>query len=114
MRTWKLVAGILSIVLCMIVLFQSCAVGIANTLEENSDFGGSAGLLVALLMLSGGITSIATRNNSGKGGNIALIVLFVLAAMIALGNASVYTDLTVWAVWCLINTGMAVIAIFKK
>lgn len=54
MRTWKLVAGILSIVLCMIVLFQSCAVGIANTLEESGDFGGTAGLLVALLLLAGG------------------------------------------------------------
>lgn len=114
MKTWKLVAGILSIVLCVIVLFQSCAVGIANTLGESGDFGGSAGLLVALFMLAGGIVSIATRNSKEKGGNIALIILFVLAAVIAFSNASVYTDLTVWAIWCLINAGMAIIAMIKK
>ena len=114
MRTWKLVAGILCIVLCVIVLFQSCAVGIANTLEESGDLGGSAGLLVALLMLAGGIVSIATRNSQEKGGNIALVMLFALAAVLAFSNSAVYTDLTVWAIWCLINAGMAIIAIIKK
>lgn len=33
-------------------------------------------------MLAGGIVSIATRKSLGKGGNIALIVLFGLAAII--------------------------------
>ena len=68
MKSWKLVSGILCIVLCVIVLFQSCAAGLANALEENGDSGGTAGLLVALLLLAGGVTSIATRKQPGKGG----------------------------------------------
>ena len=114
MKTWKLVAGILSIVFCTIVLFQSCAVGIVNMLEESGDTGGSVGLFVALYMLAGGIISIATRGSTEKGGNIALIILFILAAIIAFSNAAVYKDLTVWAIWCLMNAGIAIVAIVKK
>ena len=113
MKSWKLVSGILCIVLCVIVLFQSCAAGLANALEENGDSGGTAGLLVALLLLAGGVTAIATRNSREKGGSVALVILFGLAAVLAFSNAAVYQDLTVWAVWCVINAGMAVIALVK-
>ena len=70
MKTWKLVSGIISIVLFAFVMFQSCAAGISNSLAENGESGGSAGLIVAIILLAGGIVSIATRNGS-KGGNIA-------------------------------------------
>ena len=79
MKTWKLVSGIISIVLFAFVIFQSCAAGISNSLAENGESGGSAGLIVAIILLAGGIVSIATRNGS-KGGNIALIVLFAQCA----------------------------------
>ena len=62
MKVWKLVSGILSIVLFLIVSFQSCAAGISNTLSDNGEVGGSAGVLVAIFLLAGGIVSIATRN----------------------------------------------------
>ena len=66
MKVWKLVSGILSIVLFLIVSFQSCAAGISNTLSDNGEVGGSAGVLVAIFLLAGGIVSIATRNSKGK------------------------------------------------
>ena len=75
MKTWKLVSGILSIVVFFMVAFQSCAAGIGNAMAENGEVSGSAGIIVAIMILSGGIVSIATRKG-GKGGNIALIVLF--------------------------------------
>ena len=46
MKTWKLVSGIISIVLFAFVMFQSCAAGISNSLAENGESGGSAGLIV--------------------------------------------------------------------
>ena len=70
MKTWKLVSGILSIILFVVVSFQSCAVGIGNTLGETGEVGGSGGIVLSILMLAGGIVSIATRNTKGKGGNI--------------------------------------------
>lgn len=96
MKTWKLVSGIISIVLFAFVMFQSCAAGISNSLAENGESGGSAGLIVAIVLLAGGIVSIATRNGS-KGGNIALIVLFALGALCGFTMAGSYADLNVWA-----------------
>lgn len=114
MKIWKLVSGILSCVLFVFVTFQSCAAGVANTLEENGELSGSAGLLVAVLMLAGGIVSIATRNSEKKGGNIALIVLFALAALVGFANYGSYSDLVIWSIWCLINAVLAVVSIISE
>lgn len=113
MKVWKLVSGILSIVLFLIVSFQSCAAGISNTLSDSGEVGGSAGVLVAIFLLAGGIVSIATRNSKGKGGNIALIILFGLATIIGLALAGSYLDLKIWAAWCAINVVLAIIALVK-
>lgn len=114
MKTWKLVSGILSIILFAIVSMQSCAVGIGNTLAENGEVGGSGGIILAILMLAGGIVSIATRKSTGKGSNIALIVLFGLASFLGFATAGSYSDLKIWSGWCLICTALAIIAIIKK
>ena len=113
MKVWKLVSGILSIVLFLIVSFQSCAAVISNTLSDNGEVGGSTGVLVAIFLLAGGIVSIATRNSKGKGGNIALIILFGLATIIGLALAGSYLDLKIWAAWCAINVVLAIIALVK-
>ncbi len=111
MKIWKLVAGILSCILFVLVAFQSCAAGVANALEENGEVSGSAGIILAVLMLAGGIVSIATRKSVKKGGNIALILLFGLAALIGFANYGSYSDLAIWSGWCLINAVLAVVAL---
>lgn len=113
MKTWKLVAGILSIILFVVVTMQSCVVGIGNTLAENGETGGSGGIILAILMLAGGIVSAATRKSEGKGGNIALIVLFGLASLFGFANMGSYTDLGIWSAWCLVNAILAVVAMIK-
>lgn len=114
MKIWKLVSGILSIVLFVFVTLQSCAAGLANAMENNGESSGSYGFIVAVLMLVGGIVSISTRNVKSNGGNIALIVLFGLAAFIGFTGYGSYADLAVWAGWCLINAALALIAIFTR
>ncbi len=111
MKTWKLVSGILSIILFVFVTFQSCAAGFVNALEDNGEISGSAGIMVAICMLSGGIVSIATRKSEKNGGNIALIVLFGLAALIGFVCYGNYSDLAIWACWCLINAVLALLAL---
>ena len=110
MKVWKLVSGIISIILFVIVTFQSCAAGLSNALEANGEVSGTAGVMVAVFMLAGGIVSIATRNAKGKGGNIALLILFGLAALIGFANYGSYSDLAIWSGWCLMNAVLAVVA----
>lgn len=114
MKVWKLVSGILSIILFAVVAFQSCAAGVANTLEENGEVGGSAGIMLAVLMLAGGIVSVATHKSTGKGGNIALIVLFGIASLLGFTCAGSYSDLYVWSFWCLLCAVLALVSIFTN
>ena len=110
MKIWKLVSGILSMILFVLVSFQACAAGVVNALEENGRSSGSVGIFVAILMLTGGIVSVASRNSLKKGGNIALVVLDGIGAIVGFSMAGSYADLKVWASWCVINVALAVIA----
>ena len=114
MRVWKLVAGILSILLFFVVMLQSCASGFINAVESNGGNSGSFGVFFAFLILAGGIVSIATRNSYGKGGNIALIVIFGLAAIIGLVAHGNYSDLIAWGIWALINVILAIVSLVKS
>ncbi|MDD6790013.1 MAG: hypothetical protein PUE04_07920 [Lachnospira sp.] len=110
MKIWKLVSGILSIILFLVVTLQSCAAGLYDAMADTGETSGAAGVLVAILLLAGGIVSIAVRNSDRKGTNIALLVLFGLAALIGFAGYGSYQDLIIWSVWCLINALMAVIS----
>lgn len=114
MKTWKLVSGILSMILFILVAFQSCAAGMVNALENNGGLSGSVGIFVAILMLAGGIVSVVTRKSQGKGGNIALTILFGLAALMGFAGYGNYSDLVIWASWCLINAILAVVVLIKN
>lgn len=115
MKTWKLVSGILSIVLSIFVMFQSSAAGLLNALDGSKETSGTAGLFVAFLMIAGGIVSIAVRKKVGNGGNIALIVIFGLAALIGFVSAAgKFKDLYFWASWCLLLAVLAIICIIKN
>lgn len=114
MKIWKLVAGILSIVFFVIVVIQSCAAGVVNTIEANGSTSGTTGMMVGFFMLAGGIVSIVVRQKESKGPNIALIVLFGLAAIIGFAGFGNYTDLIIWSVWCAINAVIALIALIKS
>ncbi|WP_418718401.1 hypothetical protein [Candidatus Allofournierella merdipullorum] len=96
MKTGKLVIGILSIVLFLLVALQSCAAGLGNTLADNGEVSGSADFLLALGLLVAGIINICTRKG-GKGGYVAA-GFYILPALLALPNAGSYADLYIWAV----------------
>jgi uncharacterized membrane protein HdeD (DUF308 family) len=114
MKIWKLVSGIISIVLFALVMFQSCAAGVYNTMEANGEASGTVGVIVAILLLCGGIVSIVVRNSDKKGGDIALIILFGLAALLGIACAGSYGDLIIWGIWCLINAVLALVDMLHK
>ena len=112
MRIWKLVSGILSIVFFIIIAFQSCATGVANTLNDiNPDNSGTSGIIVAILVLVAGIVSVSVWKYSSKGADVALSILFGLAAYIGLTTNGIFKDLEVWSYWCILCALTAIISI---
>lgn len=114
MKIWRTVSGILSIVLFVVVLFQSCAVGIGNAMAENGETSGTTGLLVAIMLLVGGIISLVVRKGNSKGGNIALIIVYALGALFGFGMSGSFGDLKIWAAWCAICAVLAIVAIITE
>lgn len=94
--TGRLVVGILSCLLFVIVTFQSCAVGIINTIDETGEVGGSAGIIVAVCILIAGIVGISTRNAKGKRGSIVSSIFYLIGAFFSLAAGSTYGDLPIW------------------
>ena len=112
MRIWRLVSGILSMVTFLIITFQSCAVGVVNAVEDNKDdTSGAGGILVAFGLLVAGIVATVLWKNKSKGGDIALIVIYGLTALMGFANQGTFGDLVVWSSWALICAIMAAIAL---
>jgi len=97
MKNAKLVIGIISIVLSLFVLLQSCAAGVLNAMSSNGQTSGSAGLIVALFFIIAGIIGIATRKSTGKAGTLTSAGFYFGAALIGSLSAGNYKDLYVWA-----------------
>ncbi len=114
MKTFKLISGILCFVLACLVMFQSCAAGIVNTLGETGEVSGSAGLILALGMIAGGIIQIATRKSEKKGGSIAAIVVFGLAGIIGFACAGSFADLNIWAGFCILLALINIVSLFIR
>ena len=100
MKTAKLILGILSIILSIIVLLQSCAVGVGNALSDSEEASGQAGIIVAIVMLAAGIIGITTRQS--RGGGITTGIFYLFAALIGFVNIGSYSDLGLWSGLCLI------------
>lgn len=96
MKTAKKVIGIISIVLFVLIAFQSCAAGLSNALEDNGSSSGSAGIILAFCMLIAGIVGIAGRKS--KGASITAGVFYALGGLIGIVNVGTFADLMIWSV----------------
>lgn len=83
-------------------------------MTDNGEVGGSAGIIVAILLLTGGIISIATKKFYWKRRKYCLDSNICYSAFLGFALAGGYSDLKIWAGWCLINVIMAVLSIAKK
>lgn len=92
----KKVIGVISIVLFLIVSLQSCVAGLGNTITENGEVSGTAGIMLSIFMLIGGIIAIVSRTS--KGMTIAAIVFYVLGGLIGISNVGTYADLKIWSI----------------
>ncbi len=100
MRTTKLIIGIVSMVLTIVIFMQSCVVSFGDAVTGSESTSGGAGVLVALFMLISGIVAVATR--SSRGGGIFCTILYALAGLVGIANSATYPDLQVWGVLSLV------------
>lgn len=112
MKTAKLVIGIISIVLSILILFQSCAVGVAVAIKDTNDTSGGTGLLVALLFLAAGIVGVAARES--KGGAIAATILYSIAGLAGVIEKGQFGDLIVWGILAFIFAIVFAISLSKQ
>ena len=111
MKNAKLVIGIISIVLFALIAFQSCAAGLGNTLAENGEVSGTAGLVLAFCMLIGGIVGIVTRTS--KGGGIAAGVFYLIGGLLGIANYASFADLAIWSVLSFIFAAVFILGSLK-
>lgn len=90
----------------MVVAFQSCAAGIGDAIIDKGGTSGGAGMVVAILLLTGGIVSIVQRKSKS---GIALIIIFGIAAIVGFSSNGIFKDLVIWSGWCAINAVLAII-----
>ena len=97
MKTTRLCIGIISMVLFMFIMFQSCAVGIGEAITGDEGGGASSGVAVAWLMLIAGIVGVCTRK--GIVGAYVAAGFYALAGIIGLSSiGSIFADLVIWGV----------------
>jgi len=112
MKTAKLVLGIVSMVLSIFVIFQSCVVGIGNTLSENGEISGSGGIFVAIMLIIGGIVIVAGRKS--KGAAIAAMIVYAIGSIIGFANAGSYGDLYIWSALSLVIAIVLLVSLFVQ
>lgn len=98
MKVAKLTIGIISIVLFAIISFQSCAVGIGNSLSENGETSGGSGIFVAACMLVAGILGICTREYKSPTSGYIVGIIYILGGYIGITNYGSYSDLLIWSI----------------
>ena len=113
MKTAKLTIGIVSIVLSLVVWFQSCAAGLGSSLENNKkDTSGAAGVFVGLFFVVAGIIGIAARKS--RGGAIAAAVFYGIAGIIGVASNGIFKDLLLCGLLSFIFAIIYIISIFTQ
>lgn len=112
MKTWKIISGILSIAISAFVVFQSFFAGAYNILTGNGQSSGTAGVVVAITLLAGGIVSLVTHNGS-RGGDIAMALLYCVGGIVGIVMAGSYGDLRVWSAWGLLCGLIAIVDVTR-
>ncbi|WP_407567381.1 hypothetical protein [Limosilactobacillus fermentum] len=79
--------------------------GVGNALDNSNSHSGSAGVFVAILYIVIGIVYLATRKSPKMGGDIAGLVIAIIAWMLGAFNVGIYKDLQVWA-WLILIIGV--------
>ena len=109
----RMVIGIISIVLFLVISFQSCAAGLSNTLSSSGELSGSAGLFTAVCFFVGGLVGLLTRNSQKKGGPIVSCVFYWFSFFLSRMFSGSFSDLRIWGVLAFIFGAVYLLAAMR-
>ena len=104
----RFVISVATMVFTFLILFQSCAVGLGNSLEGNLEIGGSAGLLLCICWWIAGVLNISKRKEAKSARSAA--VAYIVAGVIGLLLAGSFADLKIYSVASFIFAGICYLA----
>lgn len=108
----KKVIGIISIVFFFLIAFQSCAAGLGNAMQGSKEASGSAGFMLALCWLIGGIIELASKTS--KGAVITGIVFYGVGGILGIANVGSYKDLKIWSILSFVFVGLLIFHLVKN
>lgn len=91
----RFIISIVSMVFTFLILFQSCAAGLSNSLEGNLELGGSAGLILCICWWIAGILNISKKKERYAAKSAA--VAYAIAGVIGLLLAGSFSDLKIYS-----------------
>lgn len=102
MKVLKIASGILSIAMSLLVVLQSVFTDLLISITHNGQSPGIAGIVVAAMLLAGGIVSIASGDGSMEA-DAALMSLYGVGALVGF----VLTGTVLWALWCVLCAALS-------
>lgn len=113
MKTWKLVSGIFTMLFSIFATFSGIVFGIDNAINKRADGGDNAVLLINMFFFMAGLVSVCVRK-SKIAGNIAIIILYGITALIGFSTGGSQGQWTIVAVWSTICAAIAAISLYKN
>jgi len=113
MKTWKLVSGIFTMLFSIFATFSGIVFGIDNAINKRADGGDSNVLVINMFFFMAGLVSICVRK-SKIAGNIAIIILYGITALIGFSSGGSQGQWTVVAAWSTICAAIAAISLYKN
>ncbi len=114
MRKMKIIIGLTSIVLCVLICAQSFVINIYNTQVYNSEFTLTVDLYYALFLLIVGIIILLDRNSTKRRIAMVSIVLYLLSMLVGLKYLGNFGNLHYYAYVCFIFSLMLLAELFKQ
>lgn len=100
MKLAKRIICIFSIVVSGFILFQSCAAGIANSLQDNGSSSGTGGVILVVFMLVGAILGLSSHEHKPM---IVSGAFYIVGGFLALMlEAGTFADLMIWGIMSII------------
>lgn len=107
MKTTRLCIGIISMILFVLIMFQSCTAIIGGALTDKAS-GASLGAILAWIMLFAGIIAVCTRHSIV--GAYITAAFYVIASIISFCTIkTLFFDVAIW--WGILSLIFAVVFI---